>query len=401
MARNGRNKLRMDPSWSDDDLNGLDFVSNFGPFGIIRSILTGKTPTIPGVATISGKVRQGVDSAFNWIADKASGLWDEFKNSNIYRKYTGSGLTDAEREANAWTAQREDTANQRSVADMQAAGLNPYMMYGGSAGATSTSGSVSPGSASMPSILPAILQMLSLPTQLSAIRAQTERTRAEAEGIRIDNETRGSKNVLEIKNLQSALKNDRVRRALDRQGISESKARESLDLAQVVLAGIDAESRADLNDATIQLAYARRAWTWRSSDLMKHQIDETDARTANLWQDSILKSSQAYAADANAALSAAMKGESEARTDSEKKRQELLDAQTKSEFARLGILVYDEKARKWEVDHQSLKFWSDIVNKTFTTAAAAYGAYSLGTRSASSRTPYPMEYDAGVYGQQW
>ena len=35
--------------------------------------------------------------------------------SNFFRKVSGSGLTDAEREANQWTASREDLAWQREM----------------------------------------------------------------------------------------------------------------------------------------------------------------------------------------------------------------------------------------------------------------------------------------------
>lgn len=44
-----------------------------------------------------------------------------------------------------WQASREDTAYQRTIEDMKKAGLNPYIMYGGS-GASGRS-SASPGSA--------------------------------------------------------------------------------------------------------------------------------------------------------------------------------------------------------------------------------------------------------------
>lgn len=362
---------------------GLDALMGNKPSGVPSFPgLFGRTVGT-GINHVANAVGNGVSNAMKWISEKGSDLWDEFKESNIYRKYTGSGLTDAEREANEWTAQREDTSYQRTTGDMLSAGLNPAMMYGGSAGATSASGSVSPGSSpGLPQMLPAIMQMLSLPTQLAAIRAQTDRTNAEAEGIRIDNQTRGQRNDLSIEQMKSALKNDKVRRALDRQGINESKARESLDLANAALAGIDAKTREDINTATWELINARRAATWRDSDVKQKQLKLMDAQISNLWQDSIYKAAAAYAQDANAVLAGAVKEKTEQETETSKKYGELLEAQRATEFARLGILQYDEKARKWEVDHQALRFWSDIVNKTATTVAAGYGAYNLGKRGA-------------------
>lgn len=76
------------------------------------------------------------------IGEFFSGLF-----SNLWNKFTGSGLTGAEREANAFTAAREDlawnrqmeasnTAFQRQVADMQAAGINPMLAASGNGGSS-------------------------------------------------------------------------------------------------------------------------------------------------------------------------------------------------------------------------------------------------------------------------
>lgn len=91
--------------------------------------------------------------------------------NGFLNKVTGAGLTPAEREANAFTAEREDiawqremnasnTQYQRSVADMQAAGINPMMAVsngGASVPSASSSGSVSPSPGNLGEILSAVL----------------------------------------------------------------------------------------------------------------------------------------------------------------------------------------------------------------------------------------------------
>ena len=97
-------------------------------------------------------------SLFAWIKKLFSGGF--FKN--LTKSWSGSGLTQAEQEANAFTAQQaqnqmdfqqqmRDTQYQSAVADMRAAGVNPALMYGsGANGNSAMSGamasSVTPGS---------------------------------------------------------------------------------------------------------------------------------------------------------------------------------------------------------------------------------------------------------------
>ena len=72
--------------------------------------------------------------------------------TNLWNKWTGKGLTDAQKEVNAFNAneaqkarlfeaQMSNTAQQRQMADMVAAGVNPaLMMANGSNGASTPSG---------------------------------------------------------------------------------------------------------------------------------------------------------------------------------------------------------------------------------------------------------------------
>lgn len=105
-------------------------------------------------------------------------------------KFFGSNLTGAEREANEftrnerleaqqWTAEREDTYYQRTMADMEKAGINPMMAASGSAGTSPSSGgqSVSPQAGSLSDLL----QLATLGPQISLMKSQANANNASAD----------------------------------------------------------------------------------------------------------------------------------------------------------------------------------------------------------------------------
>lgn len=182
------------------------------------------------IAQLAGNAGQSVvSSVAGSLGQSLSALILGGKNGykNMQKSVFGTGLTDAQKEANEWTAQREDTAYQRSVADMQAAGLNPALMYG-SAGSTSSSASTSPSDGA------SLSDMLGSATSLSQIQSMKVQNRVAQKQVDIAQQ-----------NADTARFNAETERMSAEQGISESQTREvrmgvqnALDQSQIELNGV-------------------------------------------------------------------------------------------------------------------------------------------------------------------
>lgn len=269
--------------------------------GGLLSILTG------GISNIFANGSwNNLGSILGNAGEAANDIGNQNLAGNLAAKYTGSRLTDAEREANAWTAQREDiawerqmqasnTAYQRQVADMTAAGLNPAMLYsGGSSGASvpsmSPSGSVSPAGAglNLGSLLQMAMEMKLLPAKLANINADTAKKVADAdstntqtgyfksvatiraEAERLENEMKGS----QIRALDTSIRHEKARIAQTIENTKESDVRQEMILQQAILANVQAanikymqpflaresSSRAGLNDAQSKIAAVEEAF---------------------------------------------------------------------------------------------------------------------------------------------
>lgn len=127
--------------------------------------------------------------------------------SNLWNRWTSSGLTDADREANAFTTSEREASQawQEQMYNkyesplairqqMEQAGLNSALMYGSGVqtsdiGSASAGSSVSPSSANNPlGAISQVLELRNLVSNNSLIKAQAKKTSAEAERQSIDNE---------------------------------------------------------------------------------------------------------------------------------------------------------------------------------------------------------------------
>lgn len=139
--------------------------------------------------------------------------------SSILAKWFGFGLTDAEKATNAlnmaeaqrareWDKQLADTQYQRGVIDMQKAGLNPALMFGSASPAPSPSSpvatGVSPSSGGVS--FQDMLSLLTLPMQLSQMSANVAATRASAQNIAADTQSKSLDNVWKERTLDTRVR---------------------------------------------------------------------------------------------------------------------------------------------------------------------------------------------------
>lgn len=171
---------------------------------VVQNILTQLYTWSPIGWLLNGK--GNIDALIKLFGGDVAGFFDRTGDNPInpvdyaeswLNSETGAGMTQAQVQQNEYTASREDTMYQRGVADMQAAGLNPAMMYSNGGSSYPSSPSASPSSAGLS--FSDLIAMIQLPAQLGLIGAETDKvvadtakTNQETEGASLDNQFKSS-----------------------------------------------------------------------------------------------------------------------------------------------------------------------------------------------------------------
>lgn len=313
----------------------------------------------------------------------------------------------AQQVQNQMDFQREmdSSVYQRRVADMKAAGVNPALAIGGvsvgsTAGASgagsqatstpgsgaSASGSVSPFAASMSDIMQSAFFRKNLGVIESQIRMNDAKTmrdladagllKAQTVGQNLANNWFVPKSEVELANMESDLRSKGVKRALDRQNISESQAREALTLTQNIIAKADADIRDELNRAALSETLKRAEYYGASAHEASVRANTlVPAEVNELYQRAIMEGLEG--------------GKFSAEELESMERAGLLRLQQQGQANQNVVsgVAAGKAAKNYEIYKPKLEYWLGIAGQTAgiigdvtSGASRVYGAIKVGQK---------------------
>lgn len=240
-----------------------------------------------------GNLDSSSASAFDDFSNRLVSGWNKFTSGldNWWKGFTGSGLTERDKQLNEMNMQNvEDTAS-RQVAGYNKAGINSALMYGNGASNSAPQTSATGGVGSMSDLM----QVLMLPKQLKMMDAQTRNIEAQSEKTIAD--TEHVKQIIEwYPNVSEGTVAELWSKVgLNYQHIDESEAKEELARAEKVIKDAEGKFAEDLQRAKLALTEAQ---TQEAKDnalqsathaaFEKFELDYAEANGARLSSSSIL-----------------------------------------------------------------------------------------------------------------
>lgn len=282
----------------------------------------------PWIALLNGVLNQTIGAAgAAGIGSIMSLFGPNTTVGSIGRAMTGSGLTGAQQEQNAfnasqaeitrmWQEKMQGSQYQRSVQDMLKAGLNPALMYGSSAGPASMPTGANASGNNAPADVSSLINMMMarknmdlIDSQIFKNKADANKANAEAEGQEITNSYSDqvfqaqlgiyNANYDEIKAktdlLLEQIKTEATKRGLNNAGITEANARVALLTQQRIAEEIQNNYRDDM--IQLDLKYKEL-----NNDLTAASTNKNDAEVKKLTEELALVKAQVANIEQNTVL---------------------------------------------------------------------------------------------------